>query len=216
MILVEGRTESRFVSEVLADYLAIKGIYARPTLLDKPGQKGGDVKFIRAKRDIGNHLKQWQDSYVSIFVDYYGIKSDWPGLNTANEKVSPSEIAKALNEAATDIISEEFAEQNAKQRFIPFVAVHEFEALLFSDPVILADGIGVEKDRINEILTECVEPEKINNSTETAPSKRLNRLYSGYKKTVTGITIAKAIGIGKMREQCPVFNDWLIRLEGLI
>jgi hypothetical protein len=50
MILVEGRTESRFVTQVLAEYLAAKGIYAHPTLLDKPGQKGGDVKFIRAMR----------------------------------------------------------------------------------------------------------------------------------------------------------------------
>jgi hypothetical protein len=178
---------------------------------------GGRInQNTQAKRDIGNHLKQWQDAYVSIFVDYYGINSDWPGFGTANSKACPSEIAEALNKAAIDIISEEFTEYNAEKRFIPFVAVHEFEALLFSDPGVLANGIGAEEDQIIRILTECGEPEKINNSTETAPSKRLKRLYPDYKKTVNGITLAKEIGVDKMREQCPVFNNWLNSLEDLV
>ena len=34
-------------------------------------------------------------------------------------------------------------------------------------------------------------------------------------KTVTGIAVAKAIGVEKMREKCPVFNHWLTSLENL-
>jgi hypothetical protein len=51
------------------------------TQITKPGQKGGDVRFERVKKDLGMHLKQRPDTYVTLFVDYYGIKSDWPSLS---------------------------------------------------------------------------------------------------------------------------------------
>lgn len=214
MILVEGRTESRFVTEIFADYLAAKGIFAHPTLLSKPGQKGGDVKFSRAIRDIGNHLKERADSYVSTFIDYYGLK-EWPCLEDTRRLTIPREIAAVLNTAAADAIAECFEAYQSRRRFIPFVAVHEFESLLFSGPAELARTIGVDEADVNSIIAECGEPEKINNSRETAPSKRLEKLCASYKKTVNGITAAKEIGIDKMREHCPVFNSWVSKLESL-
>ena len=40
---------------------------------------------------------------------------------------------------------------------------------------------------------------KINDNSTTAPSKRLEGLSDRFKKTSTGIAIAKGIGIPKMR-----------------
>lgn len=217
MILTEGQTESKFVKEILAPYLADRQIYASPTMLAKPLQKGGDVKFARAIKDIGNHLKQRSDVYVTTFIDYYGLNKDWPGFEAAKRTKEPAQIADALNRAAQATISQQYGELNPAKRFIPFVAVHEYEALLFSSPEMLAKELKVKEAEILKIIHECGEPERINDSAQTAPSKRIISLCPKYEnmKTVTGIAIAKAIGVEKMRQKCPVFNHWLTSLENL-
>lgn len=74
VVLVEGQTEQKFVNEVLSPYMAAKNIFLTPIVISKKGQKGGDVKFQRVKTDICNHLKQRNDTIISTFVDYYGLK----------------------------------------------------------------------------------------------------------------------------------------------
>lgn len=215
MVVVEGKTEEIFINSLVAPYLASKQIFISATQISKPGAKGGDVKFIRAKNDIEKHLKQRHDTYVSLFVDYYGIKSDWPGFNEAKSCSTPQKIANAVNKVTRNKVIELFTDQRAEVRFIPFIAVHEFEALLFSDPVELATHLHVNQTDIDKILSEFGKPEAINNNQNTAPSKRLEKLYNRYKKTSTGITIAQAIGITKMRTQCPLFDAWLKNFEEL-
>ena len=108
-----------------------------------------------------------------------------------------------------------FDEYGADWRFIPYVAMHEFEAMLFSDPKLLAEQLKVPESDINDILAECGEPENIDDSPLTAPSKRLDNLSTRFKKTSTGIAIAKAIGLVKIKEQCPLFNKWMTEIECL-
>ena len=211
--IVEGRTEQVFVERVLAPYLSSKNIFMRATQISKPGEKGGDVKFSRAERDIGRFLKQRSDIYVTVFFDYYGLK-EWPALETVSNQ-SHSQIAHRLNQAAMQCITDNYAHYQAERRFIPYMAMHEFEALLFSDEEILADALDVDVNQVNDIVQQCGEPEKINNSPETAPSKRLNQLkrVGKFKKTTDGISIAEQIGIENMRHSCPLFDDWLGQLE---
>ena len=66
---------------------------------------------------------------------------------------------------------------------------------------------------MDKVLAECGSPEQINNSPETAPSKRLEKWNGQYGKTTDGIAIAAAIGIVRMREKCPLFDAWLCALE---
>ena len=80
-VIVEGPTEQRFIKDILAPYLGARNVFMTPIILSKSGQKGGDVRFVRARNDIARHLKQRQDAYVSLLVDYYGIGRDWPGLD---------------------------------------------------------------------------------------------------------------------------------------
>lgn len=91
--------------------------------------------------------------------------------------------------------------------------MYEFEALLFSNPQILAREIRVSENKVQSILTQCREPENINDCPNTAPSKRLETLCDRFKKTSTGINIAQKIGIDTIREKCHLFNDWLSKLE---
>ncbi|SLM31790.1 conserved hypothetical protein [Desulfamplus magnetovallimortis] len=190
MIIAEGHTEKRFIDEILTPYMAAKNIFIRGQLVGKPGHKGGDIRFSRVEKDIAIHLKQRKDTFVSMFVDYYGIKKDWPGLNEARQCTSPKTIADAMNRATKKEVLSKFADHGADDRFIPFIAVHEFEALLFSDINILASQLKVDLSTFEKILEECGEPENINNSPNSAPSIRLKRIFNPYKKKTNGLTIA--------------------------
>lgn len=213
-VVVEGQTEQKFISEILAPYLAHKGIFMTPIIASKKGQKGGDIKFQRVKKDIGNFLTQRNVDVVSTFVDYYGIK-EWPGQDSILPNSEPEQIAATMNTAAKTEICREYDRLNPTQRFIPFVAIHEFETLLFSDTKALADGLGIDKETIDATVNEFPSLEHINNSRETAPSKRLEKWHPQYGKTTTGIAIAKKIQIDTMRAKCPLFNQWLSAIEAV-
>lgn len=214
--IVEGKTEQVFIEKILAPHLGHRNIGIRATQVSKPGQKGGDVRFSRIKRDLEGHLKQRTDTYITTFIDYYGTK-EWPGLDLVTPHSPPAKIAKTINEATKLEVVSLFSEQQAERRFIPFVAVHEFEALLFSDTGILAQQLGIAESKVATVISECGSPEAINNNPLTAPSKRLDVWSANGKflKTTMGITIAKQIGIKKMRSACPLFNEWLNILESI-
>jgi hypothetical protein len=215
--IVEGKTEQVFIQKILAPYLAIKNIGISATQISKPGQKGGDVRFSRIQKDLSIHLKQRSNTYITTFVDYYGIK-EWPGVDSIPVQASPKEIAKTINEATKLKVDSLFPEQQPNRRFIPFVAVHEFEALLFSNSEILAANLGIEESKISEIILECGSPEAINNNRLTASSKRLEKLFENgkFRKITIGIPIAEKIGIDKMREKCPLFNSWILTFEEIL
>ena len=66
---------------------------------------------------------------------------------------------------------------------------------------------------IDSIIAEFPNPEEINNSSETAPSKRLIKAIPGYNKIVYGNIIAEQIGLQTIRDKCPLFNEWIKQLE---
>lgn len=219
MAVVEGPTEKIFIEKLVAPHLASSNIFIQPMIISKSGQNGGDVKFSRAKNDIEKHLKQRSDTFVTLFIDYYGTKNDWPGiLLTENEQqaLSPTEKAARVNNATLETVIELYPDARADIRFIPFIAMYEFEALLFSEPHTLASKLDLQPEKIQEILTECGSPENINNSPHTSPSKRLDSLTTNrFKKTTTGIAIAQTIGLTGIRSKCPLFDSWLSKLEAL-
>jgi len=216
VVLVEGQTEQRFVKQVLAPYMAGHGLYLTSIILDKPGEKGGDVKFARAGKDIGKHLKQRKDTWITLLVDYYGINADWPGYAESKRQTDHIKKAAIMNQATAEQVQQLFPDQNQAKRFIPYVSMYEFEALYFSDPACLAENLGVPQRNVDEILVACGEPEKINDHSATAPSKRLEKLSARFKKTSTGIVIAAKIGIPKMQSACPLFDAWIKKLESLV
>ncbi len=213
--IVEGKTEELFINNILNPYLSQKNIGMIPIQVSKPGQKGGDVKFARVINDIRLHLKQRKDTYLTLFLDYYAIDIQWPGLEEAKKQSLPEHKAEQINRATKDKVNQLFKNQDSDRRFIPYISMHEFEALLFSDPEILANQLQVRQSEIDKILHECGRPEEIDDSPDSAPSRRIENLSSRFKKTSTGITIAKTTGIEKMREQCPIFNQWLTQIESI-
>lgn len=169
--IVEGKTEQIFIEEILAPYLGAREIGIHATQVSKKGQKGGDVHFSRVKNDLGLHLKQRCNTYVTTFIDYYATK-EWPGFERLSPNFRPAQIAQVINDATKKEVISLFSEQKADRRFIPFVAVHEFEALLFSDIQILAEQLKIDESKIAKVISKCGgSPEAINNHPSTAPSK---------------------------------------------
>ncbi|SFQ30978.1 protein of unknown function [Roseivivax halotolerans] len=106
--------------------------------------------------------------------------------------------------------------EDLSERFIPYVQMHEFEALLFSDVEVISSLIGDEHlPKLWEIRNSYETPEDINNGALTAPSKRLISIHSGYNKVVNGELISEGIGVDKIRKECPGFDVWLKSIERL-
>jgi hypothetical protein len=102
-------------------------------------------------------------------------------------------------------------------RFIPYLQLHEYEGLLFSDPSAFAAGI-YEPGLANvfqQIREQFPTPEDINDGPGTAPSKRVIAAHPQYRKPLYGALAAMAVGIAAMRRECPHFNQWVTRLEAL-
>jgi hypothetical protein len=220
-VVVEGRTEQTFIRDVLAPAASSQGIYLYPALIGKPGHRGGDVRFDRAKSDIGHFLQHRNDTYVSTMFDYSGIAGDWPGRAEVHRQIksgrnlTAGQKANVLEAAMQQVIEESYPQSNAMQRFIPYIAMHEFEALLFSDAHILAEKADVDISAINRILDDHGEPEEINDHPLQSPSKQIVALNNGHRKVAMGKVIAETIGVPMLREKCLPFNEWLIELEGL-
>ena len=102
-----------------------------------------------------------------------------------------------------------------RRRFVPYVAMHEFEALLFSDCEGFARSVGRPSlaPSLQTIRDSCASPEDIDDSPHTAPSKRIQTIMPKYQKPHHGKLAAKEIGLPAMRAACPQFRRWLERLE---
>lgn len=223
MVVVEGQTEKTFLRDVLGPDMAKNGIYLKATLLGSTGKKGtgGDVRFERVVNDIKNHLKQRPDTYISTMLDFFRIDSNWPGKKELVQKqesgiaLTANEKAKILEVRTLEEVQKRLHMYNLGNRFIPYIGMHEFEALLFSNAEVLAKVIEMKSSSVDSIMEKFDSPEDINDNPANAPSKQLERLVPGYRKVMMGKSIAEAIGIQRIREQCPHFNSWLVRLEAL-
>ncbi|NJL76090.1 MAG: DUF4276 family protein [Saprospiraceae bacterium] len=62
-----------------------------------------------------------------------------------------------------------------------------------------------------------MQPEEINESAQTAPSKRIIQYLPNYEKqkSQVGPMIAEDIGLELLRQRCPHFNEWITKLESL-
>lgn len=203
-IVVEGQTEEAFVKELMIPYFISNGIYdVRPVLIQtSKGHKGGFVNYEHLKNDLQRLLKsQGQDVIVSTFVDFFRCP-ELPSQAKVDSLPSHSKkVEEMQNIMASDIND---------WRFIPYIQLHEFEALLFS----AANGFEMYFDEkisneIQGIIDSFDNPEDINSAPETAPSKRLIRIIPDYDKVLYGNIVALEIGLPIMLEKCPRFRAWV-------
>lgn len=208
LIICEGKTEGEFVEKLLAPHLQTFEIHAYPSLLHVgPKQKrGGNVSVSRLAKHIRNEYHNRH--FITTLVDYYGFKD-------VNGRPKAKLEQTILNEAQT-LIKRNFETYRVR----PYVQMYEFEALLFSDISkfeLHKNWNNKAEKQLQRICGDFKTPEDINNSTQTAPSKRLDDIFPGYgnDKTLYGPLIAEDIGLDTIREKCPLFNQWIGELEQL-
>jgi len=214
-VICEGQTEEIFINEVLADFFHAKGIYLFPSLIGKPGHKGGNLRYERLLVDLKMRLLCDNTSYCTTFFDFYGLPPDFPGKQAAIEKNGCEDKAVCLLSALSSELQIKLGSEPLS-RFIPYVQMYEFEGLLFSGPEALAKSIdyGLAKHLMG-IRDQFDTPEEINNSPITAPSKRLKNLYPQYDKPIHGSLAALEVGLDIIRQQCRLFDGWLTQIENL-
>ncbi len=215
-VICEGQTEEMFVNKVLLEAFLSQGILLVPSLVGKPGHKGGNFKFERLLNDVKIRLLGDTTSYCTTFYDFYGLPENFPGKNEANDLPFFNEKAEHMNATLIDRL-EGLLGNEAMRRFIPYIQMYEFEALLFSSPETLAVSIGCKqsKERFQSIRDDFDSPEEINNSPQTAPSKRIEKLCIGYDKVTAGSIAAMDMGLDDIRRECALFDAWLKKIEDL-
>ena len=213
LLYVEGQTEESFVNNVLAPHLYSYGYFS---VIPQPS--GGIKAWPKAKKDLVRYLKQDAGCIVSTMIDYYGLPQSgaepWPGRKIANSERF-QEKARAVEDALLADVSQDIGKSFNPNRFVPYVMMHEFEAMLFSDCVAFSRGIGQPDlaSQFQAIRDSFGSPEEIDDSPQTAPSKRVVRLVPGYNKPLLGTLAALEIGLDAIRGECPHFRSWLGRLE---
>ena len=209
-VLCEGATEQGFVTQVLGPHLRAFDVYPQAESLarGRSGVVSFKILYEAIKRDVGRSRNH---QYVTTMIDLYGL-TQYPGVERQPGESVLDRVTRIETNMATALPND---------RFIPYIQVHEFEALVFVDlDALLPQFPDGEADAVAAHLKQQVgnaAPEEINDGKLTAPSKRLIGEIPAYRymKSIAGPAIAARIGLPALRAVCPHFNAWVARLEGL-
>ena len=204
-ISVEGQTENEFCKKILAPFFREKNIELTPIIISTKRKrcgtkyKGGCVNLDRVKSELSKLLTSFD--YVTTFYDLYGFD------------ITPILTASELEVKIGSLFS--------NRKLIPYIQQYEFETLLFSKPAYYEEYFSEVSVKIEfeEIIKSCGGVEAINNTRETAPSKRMSNIFSryneNYDKVFHGNGIAEDIGLDVILSQCPRFRLWVEKIQNL-
>lgn len=223
-VLAEGQSEMEFAKRSLNNYFGGHPVIDSRSVLTGREQRtnyehrGGLVKYQHARDDIIRWLKEDRQAYVTTMFDFFRIPVDFPGYEEAMACQDHRKSVHILEESMKADIVSRLDIKNLEQRFIPYIQLHEFEALLFTDINVLKhDNLRPEEiasiDRLYK-ETKGIPPEEINHGAETAPSKRLLQAMD-YRKGKDAAVWLTMIGIHMIREKCPHFSEWIGKLQTL-
>jgi hypothetical protein len=213
LALAEGQTEERFIKTVLAPHLQPFGLDIIPkVLLTKkvkagPDFKGGVTSYHQVTRDLRLLLRDTNAICVTTLIDLYGVPADWPSADVSRRGVERALLLEAaLRRDLEDA------------RLLPFLMVHEFEAILYCEPEQTARALQAPlavAAALAETKSRYGSPEDINDGKTTHPSARIAAHWPSYRKVLHGPNVAARIGIRCLRDACPHFAEWLSKLEKL-
>ena len=181
-------------------------------------RRGGIKPWPAVRKEILNHLRQDAGCLVSTMVDFYGLPQSGAGAWSGRKEAAITAYsvkADSVENALLADVSKHMGKGFNPNRFVPYVMMHEFEAMLFSDCVAFSRGIGIPSlaGQFQTVRDAFDSPEEIDDSPQTAPSKRVENLVPRYNKPLFGTLAALEIGLEAIRRECPHFRSWLARLE---
>jgi len=220
--VVEGQTEETYVNRVLVPHLVGHHVWADARAVETGRRRGticrgGLCHYAKLRNDLLRWMKQddHEEVYFTTMIDLYGLASltdTFPGWEQAGHVVDPYQKVAALETAWAGDINHD--------RFIPYLQLHEFEALLLASPGHLAlEFVGREHEirQLEALVSGFRSPELIDDGRETSPSKRIIGILPQYEgmKASAGPVVAEKIGLDVIRTKCQHFAQWLAQLENL-
>ncbi|MGN9782530.1 DUF4276 family protein [Nonomuraea sp. ZG12] len=206
-ILCEGQTEETVAREVITPYLQCADVFVTRSILTtkRPAggtsYKGGLSTWGKLATEIRLLLRDSSITTLTTLLDYYGLPADTPGMTT-RPPGSPydrvAHVERAMGQAIGD------------PRFLPHLVLHEIEAWVILGHEALGEltGDAALSHAAQAIVTDAQGAELVNDGADTAPSKRLLRLYPRYRKTSDGPLVIAEIGIDAIRKGCPHADAW--------
>lgn len=194
-IVVEGQTENEFVKRMLSNHLLEKGVFVNQH------QLGGGIDVHKIASEMLRYCKSYD--VVTSLVDFYGFKGKGEKTVAELEEQISQEVRKR-------------APGGLLCQIYPYVQLHEFEGLLFSDVKAFGQIPGVTLaniQRLQFVRSRFSTPECIDSGEHSAPSKRIKRVIPTYEKVVYGLSVAQGITLPKIREECKRFDSWMGCLE---
>lgn len=213
-IIVEGETEEEFVKRLLVPYLFGRGLmcHIQAILVFVSGGGHGHSDTDHFINTIEPVLYLQDEPIITSLLDFFRFPRKQASFAACSVLATATAQADCLQQALFTAV------QGVRpyRHFIPYVQLHEFEALLFAD----AAGHALYHPRIEAevaaVITAHPAPEEINSRPEWAPSKRLEAIYQAhnqkYRKGADAVDIAELIGMDRILERCPRFNAWVERL----
>lgn len=217
IVFAEGPSDEQFVKRVVAPAFRHLQIFLKPqTLNTSRDARGGAVNFDRLKFNARNTLRQKPDAVLTTFLDLYGLDPGFPGFADCQEKdvyQRTQSLEQALHAALVAYVG------CRPERFIPHIQPYEFEGLLFADTEALTatePTWSTFRGKLDAVRAAFPTPEHINDSYETKPAKRLEKiLHPTYKKTRHGPLAAEKVTLATMERECAHFRSWLEKLRRL-
>ncbi|MCK6516655.1 DUF4276 family protein [Myxococcota bacterium] len=214
VMVVEGQTEEEIAKALLKPHLSGFGVELRKIEIVQtaPGHAGGGSwsKWIKHLRNTSRGWTKPEVRFTTLF-DLYGLPRDFPRREEARGIRATS--------ARADFVEAVLGAELCDARWLPYVQRHETEALVLAALPQLRERLGenTQKNGVDSLKRELAgkAPEDVNDGEDTAPSKRLLKHISGYRKVMHGPPALKALGLGPLREVCPRFHAWVSRLEAL-
>jgi hypothetical protein len=174
-IFAEGQTEEEFVNSMLVEHLGNFNICTDVRCIETSRDRqriyrGGSINYAKTKKDIQRWLKEDKnsDARFTTMIDLYALPDDFPKFDATRNIPDPWHRLEGLEQA--------FQEDIGDDRFIPYLQIFEFEALILSAPSEFRcyfSEYDQEIEKLREMTAKYDTPEAINDGRETAPSKRI-------------------------------------------
>jgi hypothetical protein len=151
IIICEGQTEQEFCKTVLQPHLNKFGIFIQAPTIKKTG--GGIVRWELLKKEILLHLQRDKSATLTTLIDYYGLHDhhQFPNWTQSKDLPNRNERMSLIENGMLNSITDEL-----RNRFIPYIQLHEFEGLLFSDISVIENEFEASEFSDYNYLKETI------------------------------------------------------------
>ncbi len=195
-VICEGESEEAFVNILLNNY-----VYENYRFFAVPLLLRGTSTYKHLVRETRRMAYQKHNFIVTSMVDFYGLKEKPVLKQSFHDKM-------ALE------LEEHYFNDVGCQNFIPYISMHEYEAIYFSNPSVFSVYSPGDVGKAQKILQKFGgNPEAINGGETTAPSKRIKKFEPRYRKKSGAKELLKNLTIPDISNKCHHFSGWIQSLE---